>query len=56
MSDNENILKNPEEEQKALTEKHDPVENTAVTAEPDEDLNETTAVMSEAKVRHDTVK
>ena len=56
MSDNENILKNPEEEQKALTEKQDTMGNTVVNAEPDDDLNETTAVMSEAKVRHDTVK
>ena len=56
MSDNESILKNPEAEKKALTEKHAAEENTDVNAKPDDDLNEITQVMSEAKVRHDSVK
>ena len=54
MSDNENILRNSEEEKKAAPEKEVAEQTTAVNVKPNED--EGTEVMSEAKVRHDTVK
>lgn len=56
MSDNESNLKSLEEEKNALTEKHADEENTDVKAKLDDELNETTAALSEVKVRHDTVK
>lgn len=56
MSDMKNIFENPEEDKKTLTEKHAAEQDTGVEAKPDNELNETTEAMSEAKVRHDTVK
>ena len=56
MSDMKNIFENPEEEKQALTEKDAAGQDTGVEAKPDNELNEITEPMSEAKVRHDTVK
>lgn len=56
MSDIESALKNLEDEKKALTEKHAAEQDTDVKGKLNDELNEITEAISEAKVRHDTVK
>ena len=55
MADSKNIL-NPEEEKKTLTEKPATEQSTGIEPNVDGSLNDTTALASEVKVRHDTVK
>lgn len=56
MSTIESPLKNEEEEKNTLTGEETTAESTVVQVKPAEELTETAEVLSDAKVRHDTVK
>ena len=54
MSNTDNILKNPEEEEENKVTEEETA--TDLQLKPDGALTETVEVLSETKVRHDTVK
>lgn len=56
MSNTDNTLKNPEEEEDQVTEEATATQSTDLQLKPDAALTETIEVLSETKVRHDTVK
>lgn len=56
MSNTDNTLKNPEEEENKVTEEETASESTDLQLQSDGALTETVEVLSETKVRHDTVK